>query len=147
MRFLAAFVLCTAPLFAHAGDSTSYGEPFADGAAVPVSEAIAAFDAHAGEARLFSGRITEVCQAKGCWMMLEHDGQAARVMFGQHAFFLPGDASGAAVVHGVLERRELTPAQVEHFAADSGKRLAVEPVEYRIVADGVRVAAAGEASP
>ena len=140
MRLFVAFVLSAAALFAHAGESTSYGEPFADGAAVPVSEAIAAFDAHAGEARLFSGRITEVCQAKGCWMMLEHEGQAARVMFGKHAFFLPKDASGSAVVHGVLERKELTPEQVEHFAADSGKGLAVESVEYRIVADGVRVA-------
>lgn len=141
MRFLAACFLSATALLAHAGGSTSYGKPFVDGPAVPVSTAIAAFDAHAAAPRLFSGRITEVCQARGCWMMLEHDGKAARVKFGDHAFFLPKDASGMAVVHGVLERKALTPDQVKHFSQEDSKRLPVEPVEYRIVADGVRVAA------
>lgn len=141
MRVFTAFVLSAAALVAHAGETTAYGEAFAeDAVAVPVSVAIAGFDAHAGEARAFSGRITEVCQARGCWMMLEDDGRSARVMFGDHAFFLPKDASGSAVVHGVLERKELTPEQVEHLSGDSGKGIAAEPVEYRIVADGVRVA-------
>ena len=144
MRLLAAAFLSAAALFAHAGEpaaATSYGEAFADGPVVPVSEAIAAFDAHAGAPLRFSGRITEVCQAKGCWMMLEDDGRVARVMFGDHAFALPKDASGSAVVHGVLERKALTPEQVDHLSGDSGKGIAAEPVEYRIVADGVRVAA------
>lgn len=143
MRLPVALVLSVAALFAHAGEpaaTASYGEAFADGPAVPVSQAIAEFDAHAGDPNRFSGRITEVCQARGCWMMLEDNGQVARVMFGDHAFFLPKDASGSAVVHGVLERKELTPEQVEHLSGDSGKGIAAEPVEYRIVADGVRVA-------
>jgi hypothetical protein len=143
MRLLAAVPLCLSVLIAHAGEPVSYGQSFAEGPVVPVSEAIAHFDAHAGEAGRFSGRIAEVCQAKGCWMMLEDDGQAARVMFGDHAFQLPRGASGTAIVHGVLERKELTPEQVEHLSGDSGKGIAAQPVEYRIVADGVRVAGAG----
>lgn len=142
MRLLAALLLSTIALIAHAGEPSSYGEAFADGPAVPVSAAIADFEGHAGEPNRFSGRITEVCQAKGCWMMLEDEGQVARVMFGDHAFFLPKDASGAAVVHGVLERKELTPEQVEHLSDDSARGIVVDPVEYRIVADGVRVAGA-----
>ncbi|WP_460823056.1 DUF4920 domain-containing protein [Lysobacter olei] len=141
MRVLAACLLSTATLLAHASGATSYGKAFAEGPAVPVSTAIAAFDAHAGAPRRFSGRITEVCQAKGCWMMLEHNGQAARVKFGDHDFFLPKDASGTAVVHGVLERKELTAEQAKHFSEDSSKRLPVAPVEYRIIADGVQVSA------
>ena len=139
MRLLATCLLSAAALLAHAAAPASFGKPFADGTAVPVSQAIAAFGAHAGKAGRFSGRITEVCQAKGCWMMLEHEGQAARVMFGNDEFFLPKDASGSAVVHGVLARKQLTPEQVRHLADDAGKGLAVEPVEYRIVADGVRL--------
>lgn len=145
MRLIAAALLSTVALFAHAGGpagATLYGEDFADGPAVPLSEAIATFEDLAGTPpRRFSGRITEVCQAKGCWMMLEDGGQAARVMFGDHAFALPGDATGTAVVHGVMERKELTPAQVEHLTGDSARGIPAEPVEYRIVADGVRVAA------
>ena len=140
MRVLAACLLSITALFAHAGDTSIYGKPFADGPAVMVSQAIASFDAHAGHSGRFSGRITEVCQAKGCWMMLEHEGKVARVMFGDHAFFLPKDTSGTAVVHGVLDRKQLKPEEAGHLSGDSGKRLAVDPVEYRIIADGVRVA-------
>lgn len=119
-----------------AGDPASYGKPLPEGASTPISQAIAAFDAHAGKPARFSGRITQVCQAKGCWMTLEDDGRTARVMFGDHAFFLPRDSAGRAEVHGVLSRKELTAAQVQHLQEDA-KGLPVSPVEYRIVADGV----------
>ena len=135
----AAFLLSLAAASAFAGEPAVYGVPFDDGEAMPVSEAITGFKQTAGEPRLFSGRIAEVCQAKGCWLMLEDDGQLARVMFGDHAFFIPRDSSGRAVVHGVLERKELTPEQLDHLRGDSGAGLAVDPVEYRIVADGVRI--------
>ena len=139
MRRLAAVLLSATAFIAGAAGPTVYGEAFEDGPAVPVSEALARFDDHAGKPMLFSGRIAEVCQTKGCWMMLEHEGEAARVMFGNHAFFLPKDATGSAVVHGVLERKELTPAQVEHFTDDSASGQPAAAVEYRIVAAGVRV--------
>lgn len=142
MRLFAACLLSTAALFAHAGTPGVYGQPFIDGVTVPVSQAVAAFDAHAGKPGRFSGRITEVCQAKGCWMVLEHEGQTARVMFGNDAFFLPKDASGNAVVHGVLARKQLSPEQARHLGEDGGKGLVVDPVEYRIVADGVRLVSA-----
>ena len=148
MRFLlAALLFATFIPAAWAAGVTLHGEAFVDGPAVPVSEAIAAFDAHAGAPRLFSGRITEVCQAKGCWMMLEHGGETARVMFGDHAFFLPRDTRGAAVVHGVLERKELSAEQVEHFRKDGASASPVSPVEYRIVAHGVRVEAPAAQQP
>ena len=139
MRLLVTLLFSAAAFVAHAADPVAYGEAFEDGPAVPVSAALADFDGYAGEPMRFSGRITEVCQTKGCWMMLEHDGEAARVMFGNHAFFLPKDATGTAVVHGVLERKELTPEQVDHFTGDSATGTQAEAVEYRIVADGVRV--------
>ena len=141
MRLPAAILLSAVAFVASAGGPASYGEAFEDGPAVPVSEALARFDELAGEPTRFSGRITGVCQKMGCWMMLEDDGQAVRVKFGDHAFFLPKDQTGSAVVHVVLERKELTPEQVQHFAGDSPTGLAPEPVEYRIIADGVRVGA------
>lgn len=141
MRLPAAVLLSAAAFVATAAGPASYGESFEDGPAVPVSEAVANFDEMAGQPMRFSGRITEVCQKMGCWMMLEDDGEAVRVKFGDHAFFLPKDQTGTAVVHGVLERKELTSEQVEHFTEDSGTGLVAEPVEYRILADGVRVGA------
>ena len=141
MRLFAALALAAAAALSHAGGAvTAHGKPLPEGDAVPVSTAIAGFDAHAGAPRRFSGRITEVCQTKGCWLMLEDNGLAARVMFGAHDFFIPKDTTGSAVVHGVLERKTLTPAQVEHFTGDSASGRPAEPVEYRIVADGIEIA-------
>ena len=119
---------------------TPHGKPLPEGPDVPLAQALSAFEAHAGTPRRYSGRIAEVCQAKGCWLMLEDAGQVARVMFGKHDFYIPADSRGQVVVHGVLERRELTPEQVEHLSADSARGLRAAPVEYRITADGIEIA-------
>ena len=136
---LPAFLLALTGL-AHAGEPARYGAPLPATAAVPVSAAVAAFDQHAGRPQRYSGRIAQVCQAEGCWMMLEDNGQAARVMFKDHAFLIPKDSSGHAEVIGVLSRKELTPEQVEHLREDA-KGLDVSPVEYRILAEGVEIVA------
>ena len=140
-RFLLPALLIAFTGLAQAAEPARYGEPLPDTAAIPVSEAVAAFDEHAGKAQRYSGRITQVCQAEGCWMMLEDNGQSARVMFKDHAFLVPKDSSGHAEVVGVLSRKELTPEQVEHLREDS-KGLDVSPVEYRILAEGAEITAA-----
>lgn len=139
-RILLSALLLGVVGVAQAGEPTRYGQPLPDTAAIPVSEAVAAFDQHAGKPQRYSGRITQVCQAKGCWIMLEDNGQSARVMFKDHAFLVPTDSSGHAEVVGVLSRKELTPEQVEHLREDS-KGLDVSPVEYRILAEGAELAA------
>lgn len=140
MRKYAFFCLCLLScLFmalAQAGGTASYGKPLPEGRSTPISQAIGRFDAHAGKPARFSGRITQVCQAEGCWMVLEENGQTARVAFADHAFTIPKDSAGHAEVHGVLSRRTLTPEQVKHLQED-GKGLPVASVEYRILADGV----------
>ena len=136
MRMFAVLALLTFATAVQAGDARPYGKPLPEGASTPIAQAVAGFDAHAGKPARFNGRIAEVCQAEGCWMVLEDDGQTARVMFGDHAFQIPKDSAGRAEVHGVLSRKQLTPAQIKHLEEDS-KGLPVSPVEYRILADGV----------
>lgn len=137
-RILLSTLLIAALGAAHAGEPARYGKPLPQTAAVPVAEAVAAYDTHAGKPQRFSGRITQVCQAEGCWMVLEDGGQTARVMFKDHAFTIPKDSSGRAQVVGVLSRKQLTPEQVEHLREDA-KGLAVSPVEYRILAEGAEI--------
>ena len=140
-RILLPALLIAAIGLAHANEPTRYGKPLPTTKAVPVAEAVAGFDKLAGTPQRYSGRITQVCQAEGCWMVLEDNGQAARVMFKDHAFLVPKDSSGRAEVVGVLSRKELTPEQVEHLKEDA-KGLAVSPVEYRILAEGGEIESA-----
>ena len=100
----AMMLLLSSAVFA--SEPKTYGEVLPEATAVPISIAAADADAYVGKANRFSGRITEVCQKEGCWMMLEDNGEVARVMMHDHAFAVPKDASGRAEVHGVLSVKE-----------------------------------------
>ena len=101
MRHLLPMMLLLIAPAAFASHATPYGEPMPE--SEPVSIAVAAADpaAYAGKPMRFSGRITQVCQKKGCWVVLEADGHSARVMAKDHGFAVPMDSAGEAHAWGV----------------------------------------------
>ena len=139
MRALVIALLFAFSGTAYAEDTEKYGADLPAGPVVPVSTAVRDLDAHAGTAQKFSGRITDVCQKKGCWVMLESEGQAVRVLLGDHDFYIPKDVRGPAVVYGVLSRQLLSKEAAAHTAAETTSGQAVPEYEYRIVAQGVEV--------
>lgn len=72
-----------------------------------------------------TGKVSEVCQKKGCWMTIVTDqpGQPEmRVTFKDYAFFMPKDLSGKRVVIDGYAIIETTPVDVlRHYAEDAGK--------------------------
>ena len=132
------------------GGHAVYGEEMPGGMApVALAEALRTREAEAGSDGeqpwlLLSGKIGQVCQAKGCWMMLIDGDQAVRVKFGDHAFFLPKDIAGKALVLGRFERKEMTEAQARHMAEDAGQNpdsVDGPQVEWRLEARSVLVMA------
>lgn len=138
MRLSALIALLFSVGLAHASDSKLYGEAMPDGEAIGIAAAAADPAAYAGEARLFSGRITQVCQKKGCWVVLEQDGKSARVMAKDHGYEVPSDSSGPAVAFGVLQIEPITPEHARHLVEDDG---AEDPgkSELRVVATAIRI--------
>jgi hypothetical protein len=126
------FALC----FPAALLAETFGQPMPEGESLAIGVALSA--EIEGAPAKYHGRIGQVCQTRGCWLILEDDGQWARVMTG-HEFFLPKDAQGAATVHGVLEAVEVEEKQARHLAEDYGGD--AEPVmrEFRIVASSIRI--------
>lgn len=122
-------------------DFVAYGEKMpVEPQAIALSKALTSADL-SKELKL-SGRIGQVCQSAGCWMMLTDGDAAVRVKFGDHAFVIPTDTQGEAVVYGTLAKKELTLDESKHMAEDEGKDPATvtEPtVEYRMVATALRV--------
>lgn len=145
-KFLFA-ILAFAPLalvpFTVIADAAEFGEPVppAD-EALTVSQAIEAADEIEGEVIILAGRITQVCQHRGCWAIFAEGEDIIRVMAEDHSFEMPADSSGPAFAQGRLERRELSEEHVEHLIEDDGADPALrqEPVEYRLIATGVRMA-------
>ena len=117
------------------------------GAAMPANPearrlSLALADADIGKAQKLSGRVGQVCQAEGCWMMLTDGDVAVRVKFADHAFVIPKDSQGEALVFGQLEQIELSEAQARHMAEDAGKSGAEvkgPQKEYRVLATSVQI--------
>lgn len=127
---IALSLIACAPAFA-AGDEPApvavvdgypvYGAQMPEGDATPIGTALSAAEKYAGTPQKFSGRVTKVCQKKGCWMVLASGEQSARVMFGNDDFFIPKNTSGDAVVHGTLILKPMSEAEAKHMAEDGGQ--------------------------
>ena len=83
-------------------------------------EVLAAAEQHTQEPVLVRGRISEVCQRKGCWTILVDGDASIRVRFKNYGFFLPTDSSGrTAYVEGVVKIEMLSEKQARHYASES----------------------------
>ncbi|WP_276134617.1 DUF4920 domain-containing protein [Polluticoccus soli] len=93
------------------------------------------------------GRISQVCQAEGCWVKLKNaEGEDVFVKFKDHAFVVPKDLSGrAAIVTGKAIKKEVSVDEQRHLAEDAGAseaeiaRINTPKQELRIEAVGVMV--------
>ncbi len=91
------------------------------------------------------GTITEVCQAKGCWMTLDiGNDKLLRVKFKDYGFFVPKDAAGkTAIIQGEAKKEMLSVDELRHLAEDAGKsekeiEAIKEPMEeLTFIAEGV----------
>ena len=102
-----------------------YGAPMPK--SVPVAISAAAQDAaRHSAAQAFSGRITEVCQNQGCWMVLEDNGSFARVFMQGHSFSVPRETGRNAIVYGTLKVKELDDKERQHLASEGSAAAAQE---------------------
>nr|WP_298999629.1 DUF4920 domain-containing protein [uncultured Allomuricauda sp.] len=94
-----------------------------------------------------SGKIKEVCQAKGCWMkvVLEND-EEVFVRFKDYGFFVPTDSSDKNVVmNGVVFASEMSVEDQKHYAKDRGDspaeiaKITTPKKQLRFEANGVLI--------
>jgi hypothetical protein len=134
MRKLLLTLLVATP----AALAANYGEPMPEGEILSLASAAADPAAHSTEPAKYAGRITEVCQKQGCWVVLEQDGQTARVMAKDHGFEVPRDSSGPAIAYGVLEPEPISEEHARHLVEDDGAS-APAARELRIVATAISI--------
>jgi len=130
-------------------DAQTYGETDGIANAVAAAEVAEAPDAHLDQAVTVEGRVTQVCQRKGCWLALDTGGapirvHVARTDAGDYAFTVPTDLGDArATVRGTLQRVALDAATQRHMADDAGADTAAElqpATELQIIASGIIIA-------
>lgn len=99
----------------------SFGEVISADDALPVAELVS-MSADSAYTKV-TGKVVDVCQAKGCWMKLDlGNNQTVRVTFKDYGFFVPKDSKGKEVVIEGVALRSITPVdELRHYAEDAGK--------------------------
>jgi Domain of unknown function (DUF4920) len=129
----AALFLCAA-----SAQAKTYGADMPKGKAVDIAAAVGNIVNLDGKSGKFKGRITQVCQMQGCWLMIESKGMAARIKTND-VFFVPKDSKGEAIVFGEIKQIEMKPEMAKHLAEDAGKPVPVASREIQIVATSVTI--------
>ncbi len=100
---------------------TSFGEVISAEKAAPVMQ-LTSMEGDSVYTRV-TGKVVDVCQAKGCWMKLDlGNNETMRVTFKDYGFFVPKDSKGKEVVIEGVAVRKITPVdELRHYALDAGK--------------------------
>jgi hypothetical protein len=123
MRALIFATLFTLSSPLHAEDWTHYGAAFTLDAPITAAELIATPDAHMGKTIQVKGRVADVCQKMGCWMVLTPtSGEGMmRVMMQDHAFSVARNSTGVeCIVEGIVSRKSNDPQLLAHLKSEAG---------------------------
>ncbi len=103
----------------------SFGEKITDEGALSKSEIIETYNnLKVGDTAMvkFTTKVNEVCQTKGCWMLLDLGNDEAMVRFKDYGFFMPKNiADREVIVNGKAYISEMSVDEQRHYAEDAGK--------------------------
>jgi hypothetical protein len=92
------------------------------------------------------GKVEQVCQNKGCWMVLTDGKQSVRVTFKDYGFFVPTGIAGKTVIaEGVVSKKTISEDEARHQAEEAGKseeeikKIVGDQKQITLVADTVLV--------
>jgi hypothetical protein len=133
-----------AGVVASPGGDKHFGAPFVLTEAKPLAALLAAEPAPASDTVvLVSGVIDQVCQKKGCWLVVRDGDKTARITMKDYGFVVPVDSKGKQVeVEGTLGVRTFNEAQVKHLESDRGgnpDEVSGTRTEVVVKASGVRI--------
>jgi len=126
MIAVAATVLIASLAFA---GEVKLGKPLTLKQPVAVQKLLEKPDAYVGKTVQVKGKVTDVCQKMGCWMMIADPdgGKAVRIKVEDGVIVFPKDAPAkTAIAEGKFTKRELTKeqaiAEAQHKAEANGRK-------------------------
>ncbi|MFM7078707.1 MAG: DUF4920 domain-containing protein [Bacteroidota bacterium] len=105
------------------GQQRNFGEKVDPAGAIQMADMMKQMQSQESLVTTVEGKVSSVCQAKGCWMKIETGtGESIRVTFKDYGFFVPKDLSGSTVVmKGVASYNVTTVEELRHYAEDAKK--------------------------
>ncbi|MDW8347165.1 MAG: DUF4920 domain-containing protein [Bacteroidia bacterium] len=95
---------------------------------------------------LLTGKISDVCQNKGCWMQVQSEDKkhTLHITFKDYGFFVPKDATGkTAIFKGIAKYDTTTVEELKKMAKEEGKseadikKITQPEINVSFVAEGV----------
>lgn len=122
-----------------------FGEIITKEGATAMVEFCKSYDRKMAQHVKLSGKVTGVCENKGCWMTLDNGTEdGLTVHFKDYAFFVPRDIKGKnAIIEGEIKTDTTSVKELKHYAKDAGKsdeeinKITNPKVELTFLASGV----------
>lgn len=142
--FIMALVAC-APALAYQKASRHFGAAFTDAKVVALGEVIANVGKYADKPIKVEGEIKDVCQSKGCWLVVTDGERAMRVTFKDYGYFVPKESFGKKVVlEGLVVKKTISEDHARHLAEESKEKVDPSTIKgpqeiITMVATGVEI--------
>ncbi|HVF90290.1 MAG TPA: DUF4920 domain-containing protein [Blastocatellia bacterium] len=143
--FSAILLMISVPALASRESGKHFGAPFTGAPKVKLADAVSDAEKYAGKTVKIEGEIRDVCQMKGCWLVVTDGEKHIRVTFKDYGFFVPKESTGKKVVlEGVIERKTITEDHARHLAEESKEKVDPETIKgpqqvFTLVATGVSI--------
>jgi hypothetical protein len=122
-----------------------FGAAFTDAKQVALADVMSDVEKYATAPVKVEGTIKDVCQQKGCWLVVTDGERQIRVTFKDYGFFVPKDVKNRKVVlEGLVAKKTITEGAAQHYASESSDKVdpskIVGPQEViAMVATGVEI--------
>jgi len=102
----------------------SYGAaPTVQTAPIPAADFLADPSSHVDKTVLIEGTVADVCQKKGCWMVLADGDKSIRVLTKDHKYGIAMDSTGQTCrIEGTVKSKEIKPEEVAHFEEEAANK-------------------------
>lgn len=123
-------LIAAAPALAFQKDGKHFGAPFTDAKVVDLKDVITGAEKFAKTPIKVEGKIQDVCQNKGCWLVLTDGKNTMRITFKDYGFFVPKDSAGKKVVlEGLVEKKTIDEDAARHYAEESKTKTDVTKIK------------------
>jgi hypothetical protein len=130
LLLLPMFCLLSFLLWAKDASVRTFGKPLSLKKTLGLQEAIRQPAKYQNQRVLLEGKISDVCQMKGCWLMLSDGERAIRIKFEGYSFFVPKDSKGKKVrAEGRLSQETLSEEMARHYAAEQTTKSDVSAIK------------------
>ncbi len=121
-----------------------FGLEFTLEESIPAGTVLSNPDSYVGQTIRVTGKVSDVCQKMGCWMVITDADQHMRITTKDHKFFVAKDGAGATCdLEGVVVKRDANPERTAHYKSEQTDGAPMPDAElagtatYEIVASAI----------